>query len=479
MPLTGPAPEEPVDVLVERGTVVEIAERLSAPAGVAEVDAAGRWLMPGLWDAHTHLAQWTLASRRLDLSETGSRAEVLAMVRAAMVPGVALIGWGQRSAQWEEPPTVAALDEVTGDTPVVMINADFHHGWCNSAALAVLGVPPRTEEQVVSEAEWFAVSPLLERLDPGGTSAPAYRAMLERTAALGVVGMVDFEFDNAPHRWIERWSQGCDLLRIRRAVYAGGLDGVLAAGWRTGDPLVPGEDRLRMGPLKIISDGSLGTRTAWCCAPYADDPSNHGAANQSPAELRELLRRAHAGGLQVATHAIGDRAAAEALAAYADTGAGGSIEHAQLICRESVAEMARLGLTASVQPAHLLDDRDVTDQVWPGRGERSFAFRWMMAAGVRLALGSDAPVAPLDPWLAIATAVHRSGDDRVPWHPEQALTVREALAASVDGRPTVAVGSLADFALLDYDPLIAPPEVLRAMPVALTTVAGEVVHSRL
>jgi predicted amidohydrolase YtcJ len=156
-----------------------------------------------------------------------------------------------------------------------------------------------------------------------------------------------------------------------------------------------------------------------------------------------------------------------------------SIEHAQLIRREDAVRMGELGLVASVQPAHLLDDRDVSDRVWPGAGERSFAFRWLRDAGVTLALGSDAPVSPLDPWLAMAAAVHRSGDAREPWHPAQALTVREALAASVDGQPTVGVGSRADLVLLERDPLTATPAELRTMPVALTLVAGRPVESGL
>jgi predicted amidohydrolase YtcJ len=187
----------------------------------------------------------------------------------------------------------------------------------------------------------------------------------------------------------------------------------------------------------------------------------------------------------VATHAIGDAALGEALAAYAETGARGSVEHAQLARRADVRRMAELGVRASVQPAHLLDDRDLSERVWAGRGERCFAFRWMLDDGVELVLGSDAPVSPLDPWLAIAAAVHRSDDDRDGWHPEQSLTAREALAASVDGAGTVGVGSPADLVLLDHDPLAPHPDpataraALRGTTVALTAVAGRVVHSTL
>jgi predicted amidohydrolase YtcJ len=238
-----------------------------------------------------------------------------------------------------------------------------------------------------------------------------------------------------------------------------------------------------MGPLKIISDGSLNTRTAWCCSPYANGGGT-GAPNLSGEGLRGLLAHARRHHLTVAVHAIGDAAVAEALAAYAETGATGSIEHAQLITREDSRRMAALGIRASVQPAHLLDDRDLTESFWPDRTDRCFALRWLYDDGVELAFGSDAPVSPLDPWDAVAAAVHRSADDRAPWHPEQALTAREALAASTDGLGTVAPGHPADLALLDSDPLapgtsLEQAKVLRAMRVAATWVDGDLVHSSL
>ncbi|GAA5141041.1 amidohydrolase family protein [Nocardioides marinquilinus] len=476
---------EPVDVLVRDGVVTGLGPRLERPDGVPEVAGEGRWLIPGLWDQHTHLGQWTLASRRLDTIGVRSPEDAAALVaeRVSAEPGRPVIGWGHRPGTWPREVTVAELDAVSGVTPVVLVAGDGHHGWLNSAALAALGLGAR--EGVVRENEWFAAYDLLTTLTgDDGTTPAAYRETLTRAAAQGVVGLVDFEFAGGPADWVERWS-GCDLLRVRVATYADGLEPAIAAGLRTGAPLVAGDDRLTMGPLKIISDGSLNTRTAWCCEPYADAHAQEhpaGAANLPAHELAALLARAHMSGLQVATHAIGDAAVTAALDAYETTGAGGSIEHVQLVARADVARMAALGVRASMQPGHLLDDRDLSELIWPGRGERCFAFRWLLEAGVRLVLGSDAPVSPLDPWLAMAAAVHRSADDRGPWHPEQALTPREALAASVDERPTVGVGSLADLALLDHDPLApadSPREAaaaLRSATVALTLVGGEIVH---
>ncbi len=476
----------PLDVLVRDGVVTEVGPGLALPAGVEEVSAEGRWLVPGLWDQHLHLAQWTLNRERLDLAEARSPEDALRLVADVLLEdttGEPLIGFGHRPGGWYRDVTTRELDEVAGDRVVVLIAGDAHHAWVSSSAMQALGVVWR--DGVVAENDWFpAYAVLGDLVGDEGTSPAAYRRSLEAAAAQGVVGIVDFEFTGGAADWVARWEAGCDLVRVRMATYAEGLDDVIAAGLRTGTPL--GDDPLlTMGPLKIISDGSLNTRTAWCCDPYADADRlvhAHGAPNQSGAELVSLMSRARDAGLQVATHAIGDAAVTGALDAYTATRAAGSIEHAQLVRATDVPRIAALGLRASVQPAHLLDDRDLTELVWPGRSERCFAFRWMLDAGVDLVLGSDAPVAALDPWLAMGAAVHRSADLREPWHGEHALTAREALRASVDGQPTVGVGSRGDLVLLDRDPLEFEPDSaasdghLRSMGVALTVVAGRVTH---
>jgi predicted amidohydrolase YtcJ len=471
----------PVDLLVEAGMVREVGHDLERPAGIEELDAEGRWLVPGLWDTHTHLKMWTATLGRVDMVGTMSVDEALGRLRGRLEtsPGQPVVGYGHRPITWPTQPTVAALDEVAADVPIVLVSGDAHHGWLNSRALAAFGLAPR--EGVVLESEWYAAYRRIFEVAGDETSPEAYLRTLTDAAAKGVVGVVDLEYGEALDAWPDRLARGADVLRVRRGVYADGLEHTIAAGLRSGDPLVEGQQLLTMGPLKIISDGSLNTRSAWCEHPYADG-SGSGAPNQTPGELRALMARATEHGLQTAVHAIGDAACHDALTAYAETGARGSLEHAQLMTRQDVTRMATLGVRASVQPAHLLDDRDVTEIVWPDRADRCFPLRWMVDDGVTLALGSDAPVSALDPWLAIAAAVHRSGDDREAWHPEQALTPREALAGSVDGRGTVHAGMPADLVLLDADPLDASGDTaeqarrLRSMPVAATVVAGRIVH---
>jgi predicted amidohydrolase YtcJ len=469
----GPADAEPSDVLIEDGVCTEIAPSVQTH-GVPAVDAAGRWLIPGLWDGHVHLGQWALARRRLDLSPASSPEDVLALVARAARNGRPVVGMGHRAGAWPRQVTVAELDAVSANVPVILVHSDFHHGWLNTAALDALGLARRNT--IVAEAEWFAAYPRMAVLE-GAPSPADYQKVLAAAVARGIAGLTDFEFGAPWEDWAQRWHQGCDLLRIRWSPYAGQLDSVRTAGLRSGASLPGADARLTVGSLKIISDGSLGTRTAWCREPYADT-GGFGGPNQPADELAALIAEGRRAGLSVATHAIGDRALEVVLAAYAATGARGSIEHAQLTTSRAIAELSRLRLTASVQPAHLLDDVAAVERAWADRAGRCFTLRDMLDHGVTLAFGSDAPVAPLDPWLAIATAVHRAPPAGDSWHPEQAITIAEAIAASTDGN-CIAIGQPGDVALLDADPLASDAAGLRGMHVALTCVAGQVVHSDL
>ncbi len=490
------ASSAPLDVRIVDAIVSDIAAGLEPAADEVVLDTGGRWLIPGLWDAHVHLTQWALMTQRLDLASATSAEHASGIVAQAVADlpagwtGV-VQGWGHRSATWPRRPTVAELDAVSGQHPVVLISGDCHHAWANSRALELLGLHPR--QGVVEEREWFEALPRLGDL-PGVADLErvGLADAVRRANAAGVVGITDMEFSPGHLRWPSRVVEGITGLRVRTAVYPERLAEVTAAGLRTGQVL-DGLGLVTMGPLKIISDGSLNTRTAWCHEPYADAADlrhPRGVRNHPPAELADLLGRAWQAGLGAAVHAIGDAAVSDVLDVLADVPGGGagravgpgiSIEHAQLVDPADLPRMAALGVTASVQPAHLLDDRAVTMQCWPDRADRCFALRSFTEAGVPLALGSDAPVAALDPWLAMAAAVWRGADGEPAWNPDESLTAPQALAASVDGRGTVAVGSPADLALLDDDPLreqdpAQSATVLRSMTVAATVTAGRISH---
>lgn len=489
VPLGTRADGELVDLLIAGGTVTACAPDLPTDGVDDVIDADGRWVMPGLWDAHTHPIMWALTAERVDLVGTTDAPDAVRRVREYLESTPSreglVFGYGYRSAAWPTPPTVAVLDAATGSTPVVLASGDGHNGWLNTSALRLLGLADR--DGPLAEEQWFEVYPRLDDFDPGSRDPrPALQAAVRAAHARGVVGLVDFEFGSSFRTWPAWVASGLDTIRVRAAAYPDALGEVRERGLRTGMPLVPGHDLVTMGPMKVISDGSLNTLTAWCCDPYlgpADGVGTFGAPNYAREDLVLLMAEAKALGLQAAIHAIGDAAVATALDAFEATGQNGSIEHAQLVAWADVPRMARAGVIASVQPAHLLDDRGVSEQWWADRTERLFAFAAMAAAGVRLALGSDAPVSPLDPWLAMSAAVHRSGDQAGAWHPEQSLTVQQALAASVDGQGTLGVGSRGDLVLLETDPLTDhedPREMaaaLRAMVVAATVVDGRIVHS--
>ncbi|MGO2754848.1 MAG: amidohydrolase [Brachybacterium alimentarium] len=450
---TGHAPARPVDLRLHDGVIAEIAPSLSPTAGEEQLDGGGAIAIPGLWDQHVHTGQLSQAHARLNTSGAESVGVILELVRAELDarrddrtdPRRALIGFGHRLVDFAVQPTVPALDEVTGAVPTVLIGGDAHHAWMNSAALAALGVPPR--DGILAEEDWFALAPRLPELPGVEDSVATGAAMMQRQALdLGVVGLVDMEWGRP---W-KSWPAQSPRMRIRTAVYPAEL---AHAPGPTGTVLDP-TGLVTMGPLKVIVDGALGSHSAYTREAYSDGHgyAGRGVLSYGADELLDALTRASAQGLTAAVHAIGDAAAQIALGAIAQVDIPARLEHAQMLTDDDVAAMAALGVTASVQPAHLLDDRDATESLWPDRGTQAFRLRDLLSAGVPLALGSDAPVAPLDPWLAMAAAVHRSADDRPGWHPGQQLQPREALAASTDGVRRLEAGGPADLVLLEESP---------------------------
>ncbi|MDO4243255.1 MAG: amidohydrolase family protein [Actinomyces sp.] len=499
------ASPEPVDVRLRDGVVVEIGPGLACQ-GDEVLEADGGFLIPGLWDAHAHLDLEAARAGRLDTAATRSAKEALEIVARALreLPATGprtIQGFGHRLSAWPRVPTIAELDEVTGEVPTVLISGDVHSGWVNSAALRILSLPgagPAAPGEPMREDPWFA---LLDRLDeiPGTRELreAGYRRVLERAVADGITGVVDMSWAPDPQDWPRRLhalAAEASLVtpRIRSAVYREGLGRRIEAGLRTGDPLPgsplagDGQPLLTQGPLKVIADGSMGTASAHMRDPYPaalglEHPC--GVANISRQELTELMARAHRAGFETAIHAIGDAAVDDVAAAFAASGAAGRLEHAQLLPADAAlpgGALARLvdhGVELSVQPAHLIDDWAAVGRVWPGLEGRTYAFADMVRAGALLHLGSDAPVAPLDPWLAMSAAVGRATPDGRVWSPEQRLSAEEALAASVDGAGAVAVGSAGDLALVECDPLLLDAEELAGLRPVATVVAGAV-HRR-
>lgn len=460
-----PGQDEPVGIRIERGVITQIG-RLDG----AEVDAGGRWVVPGLWDEHVHMSQWAQHRQRIDLSAATSAIDAAQLVADAPRPpgDLPIVGGGFRDGLWPDQPTAAMLDAAEERRPVVLVSADLHCAWLNTAALERFGFSQHPTGLLV-EDDCFRVVRELDDV-PDDVLDDWVRDAGEAAARRGVVGIVDLEMDWNVGDWQRRMSDGFDSLRVASGFYPPYLDRAIREGWSTGLALT---ELLEIGPFKIITDGSLNTRTAFCCDPYPD--GGYGLLTVPTDELIGWLQIASAGGFAAAVHAIGDEANRLALDAFEATGAPGRIEHAQLLRPAEFARFAQLGIAASVQPEHAMDDRDVAERYWAGRTDRAYAYRSLADAGVRMAFGSDAPVAPLDPWVTIDAAVTRSRGGRPAWHPEQ--TVPVALALESSARTTIAVGERADLVLVDEDPLTS--ENLRTMPVAATLIAGRFTYDGL
>lgn len=474
------------DVLIQDGLIVAVHPAGTSLVGtitadqVERVSADGRWLIPGLWDHHVHFDQWAQVSRRLDLSAAGSAAEAAHLV-ARWIEAKAdeldlpIVGYGFRDALWSDAPALDVLDPITGDRPAVLVSADLHSAWLNTAALnrfGHAGHPTGLLREDVAMAVLSRVSAVSDEVSDAWAAAAA-----DQAARRGVVGVVDLERPIALETWRRRITAGQRSLRVRSGVWAEVLDDAIGRGLRTGQSIDGTDGLLQVGPMKVITDGSLNTRTAYCHDSYPGLTGNpNGLLLVPPGELIELLRHAAEHGFRCAVHAIGDQANSLALQAFSESGAVGSIEHAQLLDQADVGRFAELGVVASVQPEHALDDRDVADRLWAGRTGRAFMLRSLLDAGAVLALGSDAPVAPLDPWISLSAAVARTRDGRPAWHPEQSITPAEALSASVaesSRQPiAIAVGDVADLVLCEADPLATEPMALRTMPVWATLLGG-------
>ncbi|SEN97451.1 amidohydrolase [Cryobacterium luteum] len=466
-----PGDTTPSDVHIAKGVITQIVPH-NTQTDAPTLD--GRTIIPGLWDEHVHMTQWALAGARFDLSAAASAREALETVRAQIPRNTStIVGVRFRDAIWADQPTLRGLDEVTQGHPTALISHDLHCVWLNSAAAERFNVHVDASGLLREQAA-FDLTIALGQLPDAEVDSLAAQAAT-RAAARGVVGVVDFEMTWNPGVWQRRIAAGFDTLRVDAGIYLADLDRALAERMHTGQPIADTHGLLTVGPLKLLIDGSLNTRTAFCVEEYP--VGGHGVLAVTENELTEILLQAQGTGLLPAVHAIGDAANTVALNAFERAGVTGRIEHAQFLQSADFARFARLGVIASVQPEHALDDRDTVELNWPAGADRVFALRSLLDADATLAFGSDAPVAPLDPFTAMSAATSRARSDaRAPWRPEQIISRSQALAASARGRTRLHVGDVADIAILDGDPLTVSDALFERMPVAATLLAGRPTH---
>ena len=484
--ILGQPEHELVDIRTSAGQIdaIERAGHLASSPDHEEMNLDSRVVSAGLWDEHVHVGMWAEYRRSIPLGSARSAQEAAELMAASQsqVSDELVVGVGYTDGLWPDRQSVALLDSLSGDRAWILWSMDVHSCWLNSAAIARLGLRNVDDTGVLRELEAFGLAEKLADVDPSVRDRWIEEALAEASTR-GVVGIVDLDLDDTHANWRRRRGGSEHFaLRIEAGVYPNFFDAAIARGDHTGAPLAPG---VTVGPLKVITDGSLNTRTAHCSEPYRGiDHAEYGAMNYDTQELRRLMQQAKNHGFLPAFHAIGDQANEIIIGLFESLGLRGRIEHAQLVKPEHFQRMAQAGITASVQPQHAVDDREVADHYWSDRRERVIALRSMLDSGVALAFGSDAPVSPLEPLRQIAAAVCRTDDDRAPWQSDQRISVQEAFRAST--RHGVEVGAPADLVALGADPLwleralahnpSALYQALVSLPVELTMVEGRVTH---
>jgi predicted amidohydrolase YtcJ len=506
--------------VVLSGDEADVLRAAGPGARVERFDGAA--IVPGLHDFHLHLVGMARARREVRLDGlTGD--ELVSAVRdaAATLTGRAWLrgrGWSEAALDGN---VLEQLNGVLADRPALLYSHDAHSAWASPAALrrarltAAEGDPPggRVERDargrpsgVLREAATDLVEVVAGRLG-GRALAGALDEVLAGLAAWGVTAVTDAgdsAAENGTGRWAALGDRASRLLaaagrldgRVRLAVGvpADAIEAAAELGIVTGLPL-DGATTVRGGWAKAYADGALGSRTAALFDPYTCPPADTGILRLEPEALDDLFARARRAGIGVAVHAIGDRAAAAVLDALDRAGPAGSglppqrIEHLQLLRPEDRPRLARLDVTASVQPVHCAADREHVAACWSDRADLAYPWRSLADAGTRLAFGSDAPIESANPWHGMFAAVHRRlpGDGTADWQPDEALSPAAALAGYTAG-PAAAgghreeghlrPGAVADLAVLDVDlaTLQAADERLGTVRSLLTLVGGVEVH---
>ncbi|MCA9775772.1 MAG: amidohydrolase [Candidatus Eremiobacteraeota bacterium] len=426
--------------------------------GVRVIDLQGRLLTPGLWDAHIHLYHWSRARKHLQLDGCRSREEVLDRVGRVPSGQEWVIGWQLNCTRWEKPvlPTRHELDEVAPDRPVLLWMSDIHSAVVNTRALEIAGLTAHNPmvaggvvEVDVSGRPTGILRELAANLVRDHIPEPSWselRALIKEGVnelnRWGVTSVSDQRIKDLDDgslvfralRDLEAHNQL--TLRVSCNVAAHNLEQAAALGLSTG----VGSDRLRIGHLKVFSDGTLGSKTARMLQPMVGE-EQCGLYLTPPEEMEEVFRRAVDLDFAVSVHSIGDESTRTVLDLFEkmrrdklpDTSVPHRVEHAQLVDDRDVGRFGDLQLTVSAQPGHALDDRFIAEELLGTRASTGYRYADFQRLGVLLSFGSDAPVSSADPRYGLQSAVHRSLAGDTPWYPAQALSFDQTMTAYTTG----------------------------------------------
>ena len=496
--------------------------RRSGGAHTEMIDLHGRTVVPGFIDAHIHLLETAYRSQRINAAACMSEDEVAELVRArvAQTP----IGYWIQGSHWDRNlwphnrfPTKASLDAVAPEHPVALSSKDGHLLWVNSLALEhadITALTPDPATGAILRAGSGEPTGVLQ--EPAATSLvfnvipppdPQISSiLLEKQLAnlqrSGITSIHDIEGELSLNIFRQLRDAHKLGVRVQMIMPRQMLSQLPALSLNNAN-----DDLLRIGGIKIFADGTLGSQTAAMLHDFEGSPGNRGILALPEQEMMETVRVATEQDLMIAIHAIGDRAAHIALNSieYAQHGRKTAqtsssrpskhvryrLEHVQLITPEDLERMRLLGVVASIQPFHAVADRDIAERYWGERHRRAYAYHTMYTMGIPLALGSDAPVETFDPFTILYAATVRSDPAlrRLPWLPEQALSITSALLSYTLGaayagseeshKGSLKVGKLGDAVVLREDVLRVGQEHLPENGVHATILGGNLVYGNL
>ena len=485
------------------------------------IDADGRLLLPGFTDCHIHFMDGSLGLTRVDLNGAGTVPEIQKRVKAyadshPQEPWIQGMGWAYPTFKPSGLPDKKILDDIVSDRPIYLVAFDGHSSWANSKALAMAGInrgtpdPPngkivRDEQGEATGALKEAAGDLIDAKIPKPTRAERLDALRKGIHEANKAGLVRVHSAGQDFEYLDLYNdlrkKGELTLRFYVAYFLNPPGLTPAINKQIEDARRQyKDDWISGGVVKTMLDGVVEAHTAAMLAPYTDDPSQSGKLFWDPDQYKTTVAVLDRRGLQIFTHAIGDRAVRLALDAYQNASevnktkdARPRIEHIETISAQDIDRFGKLGVVASMQPLHSYPDED-TLSIWarnigPERASRPWVWRSIAQKDGALAFGSDWPVVTLNPWKGVQTAVTRQTEEGEPiggFVPQQRLSLEDTiraytLGAAFAGRREKTEGSLepgklADFIILDRDLFKIEPSEIGKTEVLLTVVGGKAVY---
>jgi predicted amidohydrolase YtcJ len=534
---------EDVDVLLTNGNIYTVTEKQPKAEAVAVkanrivfvgsnpdakrfhaariVDLHGGTVVPGFTDSHCHIFGIGEREMQFNMEGINSLEDFLARVKERVdktSPGKWIVGRGWIETFWKPPqfPTRQDLDKIAPNNPVFLTRADGHASIANSAALKIAGIDRKTPDPFGGQILKKNGEPngmlldhaqeLVAKNIPKATQAEREEALLRGIDREIKLGWCEIQNAGSHKEDIDviqnAFRAGKIKSRFINAVYGPGQDAQNYL--REGATINAFDYHFTQRTIKVLFDGALGSRGAALLKPYSDAPETSGLLREKPEDLRPMFEEALRSGIQVETHALGDRANRLILDLYEQAFKAvpadqrkireprWRIEHAQIVDTDDIPRFAKLGVIPSMQPSHAISDLFFAPaRLGMDRLAGAYAWQSFLKNGCIIAGGSDAPVERGEPMIEFYAAIARKsikGKSGEGWHPEQAVSRADALkmftiwpayaAFEEKDKGSIEVGKLADFTVLSRDIMKIPEAEILETQNEMTVIGGEVIYSR-